>query len=113
MNVILDELELKNKSRLFSYLSFGLLILTIILFIVLFQYSPELGQTYQSGSTPPKLLVYALKFSTRTGAICAVLSIIRKEPSSLLKWFSAIFNSIIIILILILKIFGPALLSQI
>jgi RsiW-degrading membrane proteinase PrsW (M82 family) len=104
MNEILDKIEEeKIVKKTFSILSFGM---TIVIF-TLFLYFNSLIPTEIKASDGFKNripenheeLAIVVKLSCMLGFVFSILSFVKKEPSSLIKWIGAIINILIFLLI--------------
>ena len=101
MNNILDEIEEKTiKQKIFSKLSFGILCLTITLFLYLYVQIPSQIKASEGFPVIHPTLIWGLRLSCILGFVAAVLSFVKKEPSSMLKWVGGIFNILIFLLFL-------------
>ena len=97
MTQLLDEIEKPTVfKKTFSRLSFGFTLLTIALFIYIHKQS-QLGLTFTEDGIPINPIAfrfsdYATFLANFVGFILAVISLLNKEPTTLLKWIGVIFN---------------------
>lgn len=99
MNEILDFPEGQQKrSKLFSKLSLTLAVIALFLFGYLFsQISIKVNSDFNfSISTMIAYLIFTI---TLGGTIMTVLSFVRKEPSSWIKWVGVVLNFIMLVFI--------------
>jgi len=100
MKQILDaEDPIPVSSRTFSRLSFATALLTLFLFSQINTYIQNRDAGGQD-HIPPRYLAYAVFLLGIIGPIITLLSFVRKEPNTVLKWIGAFFNVTWFLLIL-------------
>lgn len=101
MNEILDEIEVETAKKTFSNLSFGIGIFNII---VLFYFSIPLIKSFfnttgieTTGGLPriPLIFKWTMNIFQILGYTFAVLSFVKKEPSSKMKWIGGVLNMLL------------------
>ena len=96
MSEVLDEIEkIKDAKKIFSRISFGFAVIAIIFLIYAFTQIPSDMRVADIGKPLPQTFIYAnfaAAWSVLFGTIMAIISFVRKEHESFLKWVSSIFN---------------------
>ncbi len=106
MDDILDEIEVRNTKKTFSILS----LVNALSVIGLLGYFSTIFPTQIKASDyliePPVVLITAIQILCLTGVLFTVLTFVKKEPNSLIKWLGTILNTFIFFFILGLIIFA-------
>jgi hypothetical protein len=108
MNPLLDEVEkAKKPTKIFQRMALGTGILTIILIAALMSFIPSEMRPSDIGKPifPIGLLAFAL-LSCVGGFAFSLLSFIKKEPSTVVKWLGGFIN-ITIFVLSIWSVFHP------
>ncbi len=92
MNGILDEIEKVDDSKIYSKISMIIALVVIALIGYFILNIPNTIKASEALSRPPMIIVIAIHVFSLTGALTAVLSFIKKEPSTWCKWVGAIIN---------------------
>ena len=92
---------------LFSKLSFIFSILTILLFICLYNLIPSIVKAGEDVSIPPIWLIVVTKISWISGLICSIISLVRKERLKYLKFIGIVINFLILDIIILVQIILP------
>ncbi len=96
MNELLDNFEeYEKKTKLFSYLSCAVALLIIGLFFYLNSLIPSEAKASDLRGLIDYKLAVGARIMILIGFACAFMSIIRKEPSSVAKWFGGIINCLL------------------
>ncbi len=106
MNEILDEIEVKNKNKTYSRLSFINSLLNIGLISYHIAGIPRMVKASEGFPEPSKILITATLVFCLTGILMTILSFVKKEPSTLIKWLGAILNSLLFLFIVALVVFA-------
>lgn len=100
MTEILDYNKPEQKKRIFSYLSFGVSVLSIICLYLLWIKIPRKILASESLETPnlgTEVAIVAM-ISCVLGLVFSIISFAKREPNSFFKWFGLIISSIIILI---------------
>lgn len=109
MNNILDEPERESiKNKTFSKLSFLSAVVTLLLIIYIFNQIPTYIKASESFPVLPKCLAILTNSFCVIGLAFAIISFVKKEPSSFYKWAGGIIN-----LLMFLFIAGAIIFSRI
>ena len=101
MNELLDNfVENEPKAKLFSYLSCTVALLIVGFFVYINSLIPSEAQKVSDlyGLIDYRLAV-AARITIMIGFVCTAMSIIKKEPSSVAKWFGGIINCLLFALL--------------
>jgi hypothetical protein len=101
MNSILDEVEKPFfPKKIYSRLAFAISIISVILILSFFSFKPATIKAKDGFPVVPKLLISAIYLSCISGAIVTRMSLVQKDPSSILKWVGGILNTLIFLILL-------------
>jgi hypothetical protein len=93
MHPILDEIDSKpNTQKTFSKLSFVAALVTILLTVYLFNLMPDKIVVGRGVPVIPFKLIFIIQVTCLLGFVFAIISLVKKEPSSVFKWIGGIFN---------------------
>lgn len=97
MNELLDNFEEnEKKTKLFSNLSCAVALLIVgIFFYINSLISPEAQNVSDLHGLIDYKLAVAARIAIIIGFACTIISIVRKEPSSVSKWFGGIINCLL------------------
>jgi hypothetical protein len=102
MNEILDRIEEEIRPKTFSKWSFGTALIIMGLYTYMSSLVPSEMQ-FNAGGFPmiPLVLTWAFRLSCLLGFIFTILSFVKKEPSSMMKWIGAIVSGLIFLILAI------------
>jgi|GEM_PF-5271514 len=95
----------KTQSKLFSRLALFFAIVSVAICCIIF-YLTLSSSLEGIGLTLMFQTALILRFTCLFGVICNVISFIRKEPRSVVKWLGAIINFLLLILVIGLIVFA-------
>jgi hypothetical protein len=98
MNNILDEIDNDTiRTKTFSKLSFGMALFMLILGAYFNSLIPE-NVAQEGFPIVSPMLIWLGRLSIPISFIFSVISFIKREPSSFIKWAGGIFNTLIVII---------------
>jgi hypothetical protein len=94
MNQIIDEIEkMPVVKKTFSKLSFIISIVTVLLYCYVYRLILlEKPDIFEPSSNKFTYAAYAGFLSTIVGFVMAIISFMRKEPSTIVKWIGGVLN---------------------
>ena len=99
MEDILDQLNVKNTKTIYTNISFVCSVFLICCLGFIFSYIPAIFKAMDSIIRPPQFVVWINHFVTIVGFVMVIMSFSKGEPSSWKKWFAAVVNISIFILV--------------
>jgi hypothetical protein len=97
MSEILDTIEEEMPNMVFSKLSFGMAIITSTLLSYFFSILPSEIKASELPFFHPAL-IWITSLSAPIGFLFSIISFVKKEPSSIIKWIGGIINTLIFLL---------------
>ena len=104
MNEILDSIEEEIRPKTFSKLSFGTAVITIGAFVYSNNLIPPNMKLSEGFPVVNPVLIWAMRLNFLLGFIFTVISFVKKEPSSKVKWIGGIVNVLVFVLCLVVVI---------
>jgi hypothetical protein len=104
MNEILDSIEEEIRPKTFSQLSFGTALITICAFVYVNNLMPSDMKLSDGFPVVNPVLIWTMRLNFLLGFVCTVISFIKKEPSSKVKWIGGIVNALVFVLCLVVLI---------
>jgi hypothetical protein len=104
MNEILDSIEEEIRPKTFSQLSFGTALITIGAFVYFNNLIPSNMKLSDGFPVVNPVLMWTVRLNFLLGFIFTVISFVKKEPSSKVKWIGGIVNALVFVLCLVVGI---------